>query len=164
MKRILLTLILSISLSCAFVTAAWAQSHLRDLDEVRSSMANIGSKLPSMIKSARPEDMRTLERLLEINNYALMTIESYLKMLKISTISGGLNKEAIELVNRWLTFISRYCEADIKYLEEAKNETKEKTAADIIWQERNCIFRLKEAAKKGITENSNLFMRASAVQ
>lgn len=164
MKIILLALILSLSLSCAVITTAWAQNHLKDLDDVRSSMTDIGSRLPGIIKSAKPGDMRTLERIFEINNYALMTIESYLKMLKISTISGGLNKDAIELINRWLMFITKYCEADIKYLEEAKQETKENTASDIIGQEKSCIFHLREAAKKGIDENSNLVIRASAVQ
>lgn len=163
-KGIFLTLTLSLSLSCTDISAAWAENHLRDLDAVRTSMTDIGSKLPNAIKSAKPEDMRTLERALEINNYALMTIESYLKMLKIASISGGLNKDAIELVNRWLLFITKYCEADMKYLEEAKQYTKEKTASDIIVQERSCISRLREAAKKGIDENSNLVMRASTAQ
>ena len=158
MKKIFLSTALGIMISCAVTTTAWAQNHLKYLDSVRSSMTEIGDKLPNIIKSAKPDDIRTLERVFEINNYALMTIESYLKMLKVSTLSGGtLNKDVITLVNRWLQFMANYCEDDMKYLDEAKEETKDKATADIIEKERESISHLMEAAKKGIDENSNLY-------
>lgn len=155
MKKIFLSALIGMALSCAFVTQALAQNHLKDLDDVRSSMTQIGRNLPDIIKAASAEDMRALERVFEINNYALMTIESYLKMLKASIVSGGkLNKEVITLVNSWLQFIANYCEDDVKYLEEAAKEVKGSATSDIIERERSCISRLMESAKKGIGENS----------
>lgn len=133
------------------------QDHLSDLDAVRSSMTEIGYKLPDAIKAARPEDIRTLERVFEINNYALMTIESYLKMLKVFSLSGGyVNKEIVKMLNGWLGFISNYCEYDMKYLADAKAETKDKAALELIEKERASIESLKQAAVKGSEENSKI--------
>lgn len=156
-KKILLSIALAITVSCAAPGAAWAQSHLKDLDETRSLLTEIGNKLPDVIKSAKPADIRPLERVFEINNYAMMTIESYLKMLRVATLPGNsLNKETITLVNNWLQFIANYCESDLKYLDEAMAEAGEKSTSDIIGQERDGISRLREAAKKGMIENSKL--------
>jgi len=136
---------------------AYAQDHLNDIDGVRSSMTEIGYKLPEMIKSAKPQDIRTLERVFEINNYALMTIESYLKMLKVFSLGGGyLNKPTVDILNGWLKFISNYCEYDIKYLDEARADTQDKTALDIIEKERASIEALRNAAIKGSLENSKI--------
>ena len=61
-------LFLAISIALlACVECALAQDHLSDLDSVRTSMTDIGYKLPDAIKSAKPEDVRTL-RVFEINN------------------------------------------------------------------------------------------------
>jgi len=131
-----------------------AQDHLSDLDSIRSSMTEIGYSLPQAIKSAKPQDIRTLERIFEINNYALMTIESYLKMLKVFSLGGGyLNKETVNILNGWLKFISNYCEYDIKYLNEAKADTQDKLALDIIEKEKGSIESLMNAAIKGSLEN-----------
>lgn len=139
------------------ITAALAQDHLKDLDGVRSSMTELGYKLPDVIKAAKPQDIRTLERVFEINNYALMTIESYLKMLKVFSIAGGyINKEIVGILNGWLNFMSNYCEYDIKYLEDARKETQDKTTLDIIDVERDNISRLMQAAIKGSAENSKI--------
>ncbi|MDO8535589.1 MAG: hypothetical protein Q7S30_01050 [Candidatus Omnitrophota bacterium] len=158
MKKIPLSAVLMMMFFCSVITNGWAQNHIEEMSHIRSSMTEIGGKLPEIIKAAKPEDIRTLERVFEINNYALMTIESYLKMLKVSALSGkGLNKDITILVNKWLQFIASYCENDIIYLNEAKNETKNKTTAYTVESERDCIARLMEAAKKGIVENSSLF-------
>ena len=139
---------------------ALAQDHLTELDSVRSSMTEIGYTLPDAIKAAKPQDIRTLERVFEINNYALMTIESYLKMLKVFSLGGGyLNKETVDILNGWLNFISNYCEYDIKYLDDAKSDTKDKIALTIIEKERVSIASLKEAAIKGSSENSKVLAK-----
>ena len=136
------------------VVPASAQDHLSDLDSVRSSMTEIGYTLPQAIKAAKSQDIRTLERVFEINNYALMTIESYLKMLKVFSLGGGyLNKETVDILNGWLKFISNYCEYDIKYLDEAKAETQDKTTLELVEKERANIESLKNAAIKGSVEN-----------
>ena len=151
-------LFLAISIALlACVECALAQDHLSDLDSVRTSMTDIGYKLPDAIKSAKPEDVRTLERVFEINNYALMTIESYLKMLKVFSLGGAyLNKDIVNILNGWLKFIDNYCEYDIKYLDEAKSETKDSTVLGLIDKERSYIASLKEAAIKGSIENSKI--------
>jgi hypothetical protein len=151
-------LFLAISIALlACVECALAQDHLSDLDSVRTSMTDIGYKLPDAIKSAKPEDVRTLERVFEINNYALMTIESYLKMLKVFSLGGAyLNKDIVNILNGWLKFIDNYCEYDIKYLDEAKSETKDSTVLGLIDKERSYIASLKEATIKGSIENSKI--------
>jgi len=144
-------------LALAYSGMAPAQDHLSDLDSVRSSMTELGYTLPQAIKTAKPQDIRTLERIFEINNYALMTIESYLKMLKVFSLGGGyLDKETVVVLNGWLKFISNYCEYDIKYLEEAKTDTQDKLALEIIDKERVSIESLKNAALKGSSENSKV--------
>jgi hypothetical protein len=139
------------------VTAALAQDHLKDFDGVRSSMTETGYKLPDIIKAAKPEDIRTLERVFEINNYALMTIESYLKMLKVFSVAGGyINKEIVGILNGWLNFMSNYCLYDLKYLEDAKKETQDKITLEIIDKEIESISLLMKAAIKGTEENSKI--------
>ena len=137
---------------------AWPDDHLRDIDKVRSSMTAMGYKLPEAIRSTKPENIRTLERVFEINNYALVTIESYLKMLKIFSLSTTRNNEgALPIINGWLTFIASYCESDAKYLEEARLEMKGDVERGIVGEERDNITRLMEAARKGIDENIKAF-------
>jgi len=139
------------------VTPALAQDHLKDFDSVRSSMTEIGYKLPDAIKAAKSQDIRTLERVFEINNYALMTIESYLKMLKVFSVAGGyINKEIVGILNSWLNFISNYCLYDLKYLEDAKKETQDKTTLEIINKQMDSVTRLMQTAKKGAEENSKI--------
>jgi len=120
-------------------------------------MTELGYTLPQAIKEAKPEDIRTLERVFEINNYALMTIESYLKMLKVFSLGGGyLNKETVGILNGWLKFIANYCEYDMKYLDEAKTDTQNKPALEIIEKEKASIEALMNAAIKGSSENSEV--------
>ena len=157
MNRILLYLALCAVFCLGGITAALAQDHLKDLDSVRSSMTEIGYKLPDVIKTAKPQDIRTLERVFEINNYALMTIESYLKMLKVFSVAGGyINKEIVGILNGWLNFMSNYCQYDLKYLEDAKKETQDTIALDIIDREIESVARLMQASIKGTEENSKI--------
>lgn len=158
-NSLFLTIAVMVFLAASAFTAG-AQDHLSELDSVRTSMTEIGYKIGDVIKVAKPEDIRTLERVFEINNYALMTIESYLKMLKVFSLGGGyLNRETVDILNGWLKFISNYCEYDIKYLTDAKTETKDKTALDMIEKELVNIAYLKEAAIKGASENSKVLLQ-----
>ncbi|MCM8790207.1 MAG: hypothetical protein NC938_00695 [Candidatus Omnitrophica bacterium] len=120
-------------------------------------MTKVGSSLPELIRKAQPRDIRTLERLFEINNYALVTIESYLKMIKIALSSGtGINKEVLEVLNGWLKFISHYCDYDIKYIDEAIAETKDSAVVEALKTQKTNISTLKETSQAGIKENTEL--------
>ena len=68
----------------AITGEAYPQDHIRELGAVREAMSQVGSKLPDLIKKSDPKYLRTLERVFEINNYALVTIESYMKMVKVA--------------------------------------------------------------------------------
>jgi len=138
--------------------AAWSDDYLKDIDDVRSSMTAMGYKLPEAIRTTKPDNIRTLERVFEINNYALVTIESYLKMLKIFSLSSVRNdKGTLPVINGWLTFISDYCESDVKYLEEARMEMAGDEERKIVGEQKDNIAKLMEAARKGIDENLKAF-------
>lgn len=141
--------------ACAF--PAFAQEHIRKFDAVRTSMTKVGGTLPDLIRKAQPADIRTLERVFEINNYALVTIESYLKMIKIALASGqGINKDVLAVLNGWLKFITHYCEYDIKYINEAIIETKDAAVIEILKSEKSNISDLRDTSQSGITENTQL--------
>jgi len=121
-------------------------------------MTSMGYKLPQALGATKPENIRTLERVFEINNYALVTIESYLKMLKIYSLSGDRNnKDTLPIINGWLSFIVNYCDNDIKYLEKALTETDGETERKLVAEEKDNIAKLMEAAHKGMNENLKLF-------
>jgi len=133
---------------------AFSQEHIRKLDGVRTSMTGMGNKLPELIKNSQPEDFRTLERLYEINNYALVTIESYLKMIRIMVSSGGsINKDSLTVLNGWLKFIKHYCEYDLKYFDEVIADTKDAGIQKIVAEERANVMELKNISEKGMNEN-----------
>ncbi len=118
-------------------------------------MAKMGSSLPELTRKAQLRDIRTMERVFEINNYSLVTIESYFKMMKIALTSGaGLNKEALSVLNGWLKFVSNYCEYDIKYMDEALSQTKDASIIEILKTEKNNISSLIDASQFGIKENA----------
>ncbi len=137
------------------VSSAFPQDHIRKLDAVRASMSKMGTSLPDLTRKAQPGDIRTMERVFEINNYSLVTIESYFKMIKIALSSGtGLNKDVLAVLNGWLKFISNYSEFDIKYIDEALSQTKDPAVIDILNAEKNNITSLREASLFGINENT----------
>jgi hypothetical protein len=139
--------------SCA--ASASCQEHIRKFDTIRAAMAKMGSTLPELTKKAQPRDIRTMERVFEINNYSLAAIESYFMMTKIALVSGaGLNKDVMEILNRWLKFVSNYCEYDIKYIDEALSQTKDTAIIEILKSEKNNIASLREASQFGINENA----------
>lgn len=138
---------------------AQCEDHISNIDAVRTSMAATGSKLSEAIRTAQPENIRTLERVFEINNYALVTIESYLKMMKIFSLSGGYGREEIiKILNNWLSFIISYCASDMKYLEAEARQIKDKAVRDILAEEKDNITKLQDAARKGTVENLRIFV------
>ena len=140
-----------------FVSAVpcFSQDHIRKLDTVRTSMTKMGGSLPDLIRKAPSRDIRTLERVFEINNYSLVTIESYLKMLRIAAQSAaGMNKDVIIVLNQWLKFITNYCEYDLKYMDEAISQTTDKAIVNVLTSQKENIASLRDAAKFGIDENT----------
>jgi len=136
---------------------AFSQDHLKDLDSVRTSMTDLGYKMPDVIKNSKPQDIRTLERVFEINNYAMVTIESYLKMIKMVVSSGGgVNQDVVKVLNGWLGFIKHYCDYDIKYLDEVLTETKEQTTIEVVKASKTNISKLREVTEKGVVENTQM--------
>ena len=117
----------------------------------------MGNAIPDLIKKADPKYLRTLERTFEINNYALVTIESYMKMVKVAISSGGtMNKDIVTVLNGWLGFIKHYCEYDVKYFDEALAETKDASIVGVLNKEKENISKLKSVSEKGIEENVKL--------
>lgn len=143
--------------SMAVTGSAFSQEHIRELGAVREAMAQVGNKLPELIKKSDPKYLRTLERTFEINNYALVTIESYMKMVKVAITSGGaINKEIVAVLNGWLGFIRHYCEYDVKYFDEALLEVKDADVVSVLKSEQANIVRLKDISDRGIAENTEL--------
>jgi len=139
----------------SYVSHAFCQEHIRKLDAVRASMAKMGNVLPELTRKAQPRDIRTMERVFEINNYSLVTIESYFKMIKIALSSGtGLNKDVLGILNGWLKFVSNYCEYDIKYIDEALAQTNDAAVIEVLKSEKSNISSLRDASQSGINENT----------
>ena len=152
-----MTAVLLISLSVFLSGSVYSQDHIKSLDEVRTKMTKLGGSLPELIRNAEPRDIRTLERLFEINNYALVTIEAYLKMVKITLSSmTGINKDVLGILNGWLKFISHYCEYDIKYIDEALSETIDAKVVELLRSEKDNISSLRGTSQSGIKENTDL--------
>ncbi len=151
-----LTIILALQIFSAH--AVLCQEHIRKLDAVRTSMAKMGNVLPELTRKAQGRDIRMMERVFEINNYSLVTIESYFKMTKIALISGtGLNRDALGVLSGWLKFMTNYSEYDIKYLDEALSQTKDPTIIELLKSEKDNISSLHDASKFGIEENTATF-------
>ncbi len=139
------------------IQPVFCQNHIRDLDAVRTSMTEFGNKMPAMIKSAENRDIRTLERVFEINTYALTTIEAYFKMIKVAVSSeGDINKEIMEVLNGWLEFISNYCKKDMEYFDEALSDTSDEAIIDVVLEAKKNIKSLSDATIKAIDENKSL--------
>jgi hypothetical protein len=153
-------IITSLILLSAGVTPIYSQNHIKDLDSLRSSMTDTGAKMPDMIKATKNNEMRTLERVYEINTYALTTIEAYFKMVKVAVSSDGkINTDIIAVFNGWLQFISKYCKQDIAYLNEATSEMKKPDIIKVLDLTKNNITTLDKIATKAIAENNNLLKK-----
>ena len=120
-------------------------------------MTEFGNKMPAMIKSAENRDIRTLERVFEINTYALTTIEAYFKMIKVAVSSeGDINKEIMEVLNGWLEFINNYCKKDMEYFDEALSDTNDEKIMDVVLEAKKNIQTLSDATVQAIKENKVL--------
>ena len=159
--RFIKTFIISLALIITLgASPAFCQSHIKDLDSLRNSMVNLGNEMPAMIKNTKNNEMRTLERVYEINTYALTTIEAYFKMVKVAVVAEGkINKAEVEIFNGWLQFIAKYCEKDNVYLDEAISEMKNPAILDVLERSKEHIKSLKEIAIRAVGENNDLLKK-----
>ncbi len=133
------------------------EHHLKKLDAVRSAMSDLGGTMPDLIRKAQPRDIRTLERVFEINTYALTTIEAYFKMMKVAVSSNEpINKDMVAVLNGWLEFINKYCKSDIEYFNEASSQTKDEMIISLIDRTRSNVKKLGEVTIVAIDENKGL--------
>ena len=113
--------------------------------------------MPDLIRQARDNDLRTLERIFELSTSALTTIEAYFKMLRIAIVGDGkVPSEVITSLNEWLAFINNQCKYDIEYLDEALAETENQAVIDHINTAKNNLQKLSEATERAIEENGPL--------
>jgi hypothetical protein len=149
-----------VAMATLLVSPLYCQSHIKELDGVRKSMTDLGGSMPEMIKKSKNNELRTLERVFEINTYALTTIEAYLKMIRVTLVSkGNFNRDVIGVFNGWLEFMRKYCRRDLEYLDEAAGEIKNDSIIEVIKKARVNIKTLDGIAAKGISENGNLLAK-----
>ena len=151
-KALLILLFLSI-----LVVPAFSENHIRELDKIRSSIIQQGNDMPEIIKSARGSDIRTLERIYELNTSALTTIEAYFKMLKVVARSGmEITPDVVVSLNEWLEFITNQCTYDLEYLDEVMSTAKEGMVFSQIRIAADNMNKLHKTTKTAILENEAL--------
>ncbi|MBF0253053.1 MAG: hypothetical protein HQL29_04475 [Candidatus Omnitrophica bacterium] len=141
----------------ALPMAAYSQSfqHVESLFDLRTQIGAQGDVLPEAIKASRGNDVRTLERIFELNTSALVTIEAYFRIFKISLSAETVTEESISILNEWLSFIKNQCSYDILYLNQALKESPNDSVAKNIETSLTNIKKLSEIATNGIQENKN---------
>jgi len=146
------------SVCLAVQSPASAQNHITEFDAVRAAIIEQGNHLPDYIKKAATNnDIRTLERIYELNTSLLTTIESYFRMLKIVVTSEReINKNVVDTLNGWLMFIQKQCMYDIEYLESTLPETKDNIVASQIKTALTNTRKLSDSINNAIKENTDL--------
>jgi len=131
--------------------------HVQELFELRTALTNQGNILPEKIKSVQGNDVRTLERIFEMETSTLTTIEAYFRILMIAvSTKSETNPETIKILNGWLSFIGNQCQFDIEYLDEALKETSDPNVIEQIEIAKKNSNTLAEIIKKSIVENNEL--------
>lgn len=129
-------------------------AYINELFDIRNEMTEQGKSIPGSIKLAYGKDLRTLERIFELNTSALTTVEAYFRIFKIAlSQEEGISSGSIQIMNEWLVFIEKQCQYDLEYLEEAKIETTNgMTETQIALTQKN-IKKLANIVQKGIAQN-----------
>lgn len=132
-------------------------NHIEDLFGIRESIAGQGLELPDLLREAEGPDVRTLERIFELNTSALTTIEAYFRIFRIAfTSEGGMSRENLEIANEWLRFIQNQCSYDLDYINATlQNNLSPDTQEQLTVAGEN-IEKLSTIAQFGIEENQNL--------
>ena len=164
MKKILISLSILILAAGIFSGEANARDyrHIDLLFEVRNEITGQGRGLPNLIRSSVGNDLRTLERIFELNTSALTTVEAYFRIFKIAVATGNeADPDSVKILNEWLSFISNQCTYDMDYLNEAIRETNNAEVAGQIELAKTNIQKLAEIARSGIEENEGVLKEDS---
>jgi len=157
-SRFLIITILIFAFSTSNISYAEGYQHINDLFDLRSAISDQGQSLPDSIKKAAGNDLRTLERIFELNTSSLTTIEAYFRLFKMAlTAQEELTGETIDILNEWLSFIKNQCSYDIEYLQEALLETENEEVISHINTAKDNIEKLSKIADTGISENKETF-------
>ena len=152
-KIILIACVFAYSISAP----ALSEDYVTKLDKIRNSIIQQGNILSTLIPKAKGNDIRTLERVYELNTSTLTTIEAYLKMLKVVLSSRKeIAKDDLGRLDGWLLFIHKQCKFDIEYLDEALSDTKEEAVIGQIKTSRQNMEKLANITAVGIEENKVL--------
>ena len=154
MKKIILIFTCTIILLKSSFSYAENFTHVEQLFDLRTAIINQGKTLPDHIKKITGTDRRTLERIFEMNNSTLTTIEAYFRILKIAVLSGNTSDPAVaSILNEWLNFIKNQCAYDSEYLSASRKETDNKSIIQQINRSQKNTKRLSKITDNGITEN-----------
>jgi len=151
-----------ISFLCFFIVFFYSISfskeltHIEKLFDIREEITTQGKSIPILIKEAQYMDIRTFERIFELNTSILSTIEAYFRMVKISIIKkNNNNPKIIEILNNWLNFINNQCTYDLEYLNSSLPQSNNKECIEQIQIAIKNIENLYEITKLGIQENKS---------
>lgn len=134
--------------------------HIRELFDVRTAISDQGEAMSGNIQKARGRDVRTLERIFELNTSTLATIEAYFRMFRIVFSSeNAATTQTVGIMNEWLRFISSQCVYDLEYLNAVVHETTEEAILEQIGMARENISTLKKIADKGVYENQGMIQQ-----
>jgi len=161
-KNLLLSAALLSALSIFAGPFAFAnpEAYIEKLFDLRTAITDQGKNLPGDIKKTNGEDMRTLERIFELNTSALTTIEAYFRIFKVTITSGNDTKpEAVNILNDWLNFIANQCTYDTEYLNAALKDTRNKDVIQNLNISKKNIDKLAEIAQEGIAENNKMIKK-----
>ena len=145
---------------CVFLLTlsySYAQDHIQKLNSVQNNIISQGQMLPEIIKKTNEKEVRTIERVYELNTSALTTIAAYFRMLKVITASEvELTEQIINSLNEWLSFINNQCNFDLDYLNEAyTTSSNPEILAEITYAQKN-LQTLSEITNEGIQDNLKL--------
>ncbi|MFH1798672.1 MAG: hypothetical protein ABH844_04985 [Candidatus Omnitrophota bacterium] len=133
--------------------------YVEQLFDVRGLITDHGKLMPSAIKETTGNDLRTLERIFELNTSTLTTIEAYFRILMITlSTKSETNEQAVKILNEWLTFTNNQCAYDIEYLDSTLAETSDDTVIEQIQTAKHNAQKLSEILQLGIKENLRLLI------
>jgi len=153
--------LISFVITTALVTGWAGPSYSENFTQVekffalRNAITEHGNAIPEQIKNSTGSDLRTLERIFEMETSTLTTIEAYFRILMIAvSTKSETDPGTVKILNGWLDFISNQCKYDIEYLEEAPKETDNTVVLEEIIVTKNNTEKLADIVKKSIAENS----------
>jgi len=156
-----LKIIVSFFIVLSLIFSGTVLSYSEDFKQVeqffalRNSITEQGNVIPNKIRNTRGADLRTLERIFEMETSTLTTIEAYFRILMIAISTKSETKpETVKILNGWLEFMDNQCKYDIEYLEEALKEIANPDVIEEIILAKTNTEKLSEIAKKSIAENS----------